>query len=60
LVCLRRVFSRFEPKEKAGICEVLADIWGLDNSQEELLLDQLSDTEQDMLDELNDFDFGDL
>ena len=60
LVCLRRVFSRFEPREKAGICEVLADIWELDGSQEELLLDQLSDTEQDILDELNDFDFGDL
>ena len=60
LVCLRRVFSRFEPKEKTGICEVLADIWGLNNPQDELLLDQLNESEQEILDELNDFDFGDL
>jgi hypothetical protein len=60
LVCLRRVFSRFEPREKAGACELLADIWGAGSPQDEILLDQLSESEQESLDELNDFDFGDI
>jgi hypothetical protein len=61
LVLLRRAFSVFEPREKTGICEILAEIWGAESSGiEELLLNELNEEEQGAFDELNDFDFGDL
>lgn len=61
LVCLRRAFSNFEPHEKNGICDILSETWGMDTlSIQEFLQDELSDQEEQLLDDLNDFDFGDL
>lgn len=61
LVCLRRAFSNFEPREKNGICDILADLWNVDaGSVAELLQDELSEQEEKALGDLNDFDFGDL
>jgi len=65
LVCLRRAFGSFEPREKSGICEVLAALWGVDaDSAAELLQSMLGDEENRELDaaleELGDFDFDDL
>jgi hypothetical protein len=61
LLSLRRAFSSFEPREKAGICEILADIWGVDaGSASEVLQGALSESEEESLKELNDFDLGDL
>lgn len=58
LICLRRAFSNFEAHEKNGICEILAELWGIDaGNVAELLQGELS---SEVLDELNDFDFGDL
>jgi hypothetical protein len=61
LVCLRRAFSIFEPREKSGICEILAEFWGTDSgSVAEVLQDQLNETENAMIDDLKDFDMGDF
>ncbi len=60
LVSLRRAFSSFEPSEKSGICEILAELWGVDsNSAAEFLQEELTKEEESVLDDLNDFDFGD-
>lgn len=61
LVCLRRGFSNFEPHEKSGICEILADLWGVDpGNAAEVLQDALTESEEAALEELKDFDIGDL
>ncbi len=61
LVFLRRAFGTFEPREKASIAELLGDIWGTGaEASGEALQRQLSEEEKEKLDELNDFDFGDL
>ncbi|WP_240418308.1 DUF5682 family protein [Paenibacillus periandrae] len=61
LVFLRRAFGSFEPREKAAIAEMMGDIWGVDAGQTgEMLQQPLSEEEKGKLDELNDFDFGDL
>jgi hypothetical protein len=61
MLSLRRAFSSFEPREKAGICEILADLWGLDvESTSEILQDALSESEEEALNDLNDFDLGDI
>jgi hypothetical protein len=61
LVFLRRAFGSFEPREKAAIAEMMGDIWGIDADQTgEMLQRPLSEEEKGKLDELNDFDFGDL
>lgn len=61
LICLRRAFSSFESQEKSGVCELLAEVWGVDaGSAAELLQDVLSQDENTLIDGLNDFDFGDL
>lgn len=58
LVCLRRAFSVFEPHEKNGICEILAELWGTTaGSVAELLQEEVDES---LLEDLNDFDFGDL
>ncbi|SFD78463.1 hypothetical protein SAMN05216378_1414 [Paenibacillus catalpae] len=61
LVFLRRSFANFEPREKASIAELLGDLWGTgaDATGEELQR-SLNEEEKEMLDELNDFDFGDI
>jgi len=61
LVFLRRAFGTFEPREKAAIAELLGDIWGTGAEQSgEALQRPLNEEEKEKLDELNDFDFGDL
>lgn len=61
LVYLRRAFGAFEPREKAAIAELLGEIWGTGAEQSgELLQRPLDEEEKERLDELNEFDFGDL
>ncbi|NOV01415.1 DUF5682 family protein [Paenibacillus planticolens] len=61
LVFLRRAFGSFEPREKAAVAEMMGDIWGVSADISGAALQQpLSEEEKGKLDELNDFDFGDL
>nr|WP_305121037.1 DUF5682 family protein [Saccharibacillus sp. JS10] len=61
LVFLRRAFSSFSAHEKTMIAETLGEIWGVDTEQAaEILTGELKEDEDKMLDELNDFDFGDF
>ncbi|MDF2671215.1 MAG: hypothetical protein K0R67_3521, partial [Paenibacillus sp.] len=61
LVFLRRAFSTFEAKEKAAVAEMMGDLWGLGADQTGAVLQQpLSQDEKEQLNELNEFDFGDL
>lgn len=61
LVCLRRTFAAFEPSEKSGVCEILAELWNVDaGALSELLQGELGEKESAILDELANFDFGDL
>lgn len=61
LVFLRRAFGGFSPREKRHIAENLGEHWGLsEDTAAELLEAELTEEEQESLDELNEFDFGDL
>ncbi|RAP75818.1 DUF5682 family protein [Paenibacillus montanisoli] len=61
LVFLRRAFGSFEPREKAAIAELLGDLWGSGAEETgEMLQHPLDEVEKEQLDELNDFDFGDI
>ncbi|WP_339224699.1 DUF5682 family protein [Paenibacillus sp. FSL H8-0332] len=61
LVFLRRAFSTFSPREKTMIAELLGELWGVNTEQAaEILTGELKEEEAKMLDDLNDFDFGDL
>ncbi|WP_218092890.1 DUF5682 family protein [Paenibacillus solanacearum] len=61
LVFLRRAFGSFEPREKAAVAEMMGDLWGAGADVVGARLQQpLSEEEIRMLDELNQFDFGDL
>ncbi|MDO3409869.1 DUF5682 family protein [Saccharibacillus sp. CPCC 101409] len=61
LVFLRRAFSSFSPHEKTMIAETLGELWGVSGEQAaEILTGDLKEEEDKMLDELNDFDFGDF
>ncbi|OKP95913.1 DUF5682 family protein [Paenibacillus sp. P46E] len=61
LVFLRRAFSTFSPREKTMISELLGELWGVDTEQAaEILTGELKEDEAKMLDDLNDFDFGDF
>ncbi|KQX45803.1 MULTISPECIES: DUF5682 family protein [unclassified Paenibacillus] len=61
LVFLRRAFGSFEPREKATVAEMMGNIWGVGADNAGTALQQpLSEEEKEKLDELNDFDFGDL
>lgn len=61
LVFLRRAFGTFSPREKTMISELLGELWGVDTEQAaEILTGELKEEEVKMLDDLNDFDFGDL
>ncbi|WP_043931619.1 DUF5682 family protein [Bacillus sp. EB01] len=60
LVFLRRSFTAFTASDKARIAEILAGFWGLEALEvSEYLNDEISDSEERVLDQLNDFDFGD-
>lgn len=61
LVFLRRAFSDFNAQEKAMVAEMLGELWGVDaQGASEVLTGELKEEETQMLDDLNDFDFGDL
>jgi hypothetical protein len=61
LVFLRRAFSSFSPREKTMISELLGELWGVNTEQAaEILTGELKEEEAKMLEELNDFDFGDF
>lgn len=58
VVFLRRAFGEFEPNQKNSIAELLGDIWGTGaETTAEILQSELTETETEKLDELNDFDF---
>lgn len=61
LVFLRRAFADFTPTEKSDIAENLGEIWGIHAQQvSELIMAEISQEEQDMLTDLDDFDFDDI
>lgn len=61
LVFLRRAFADFTPAEKADIAENLGEIWGVNQNQAaEVLTGGLTQTEQEALSGLEDFDFDDI
>lgn len=61
LVFLRRAFSAFSPGEKIMVAELLGELWGIHPEEASVLLtDELKEEENQMIDELNDFDFGDF
>lgn len=61
LLYLRRAFGTYSAKEKHDIAKNLGSLWHLDeNSVAEVLNGDLKKEEQDLLDELEDFDFGDF
>ncbi len=61
IVFLRRAFGGFSPHQKRQICENLAELWGVHADQAKEALDApLSESEQQKLSELNQFDFDDI
>jgi hypothetical protein len=61
LVFLRRSFGEFSPNEKRSIAENMAEVWGVGSDATVEALDgPLSASEEQSLDDLNDFDFGDM
>ncbi|WP_409294089.1 DUF5682 family protein [Peribacillus sp. SCS-26] len=61
LVFLRRALTAFSASDRAKTAELLAGIWGVDEMEvSEYLNEELSRSEEKMIDDLNDFDFGDL
>lgn len=61
LVFLRRAFSGFTPAEKSDIAENLGEIWGVNREQAaEALMGELTQSEQEALKGLEDFDFDDI
>ena len=61
LVFLRRAFADFSPSEKNDIAENLGEIWGVNPQQAaEVLMNDLTQAEQEVLGELDEFDFDDI
>lgn len=61
LVFLRRAFADFTPSEKSDIAENLGEIWGINAQQvAEVILRDITDEEQTLIAELDDFDFDDI
>lgn len=61
LVFLRRSFCGFSSSEKDQAAENLGEIWGLNKTEvSEILNETVTEEEQQMIDSLDDFDFGDL
>lgn len=61
LVCLRRTFSEFSPSEKADIAENIGEVLGIPReTASEFVTAAVTDEEKQALDELDDFDFGDI
>jgi hypothetical protein len=61
LVFLRRAFGSFSSREKRHICENLAQIWGFHADDTAAAMEHpLSEKEEKTLQDLSEFDFGDL
>lgn len=61
LVFLRRAFADFTPAEKSDIAENLGEVWGIHAQQvSELIMADISEEEQSMLSDLDEFDFDDI
>jgi len=61
LVFLRRAFADFSPSEKNDIAENLGEIWGANPRQAaEALMNGITETEQAVLESLDEFDFDDI
>lgn len=61
LVFLRRAFTDFTASERSEIAENLGEVWGVDPTQtSSVLMESAEEVEQETLDSLDDFDFGDL
>ncbi len=61
LVFLRRAFADFTPAEKNDIAENLGEIWGLNPQQAaEAVMQEPTQAERQLLDELDDFDFENI
>ncbi|HOV24840.1 MAG TPA: DUF5682 family protein [Pseudobacteroides sp.] len=61
LVFLRRAFSSFGPSEKRNVCEILGEIWGVGGEEaSDILNRELEEEEQKVLEDINEFDFGDI
>ncbi|MCX7749880.1 MAG: DUF5682 family protein [Clostridia bacterium] len=61
LVFLRRAFGSFGPQEKRTIAENLGEIWGMNKDDaSDLMSRELSDEEEQEIENLNEFDFGDI
>lgn len=61
LVFLRRAFADFTANEKSDIAENLGEIWGVEPEQAaDALMRPTTEQEEEILQELDDFDFGDI
>jgi len=61
IVFLRRAFGGFSPQQKRGICENLAELWGVHaDDAKEALEALLNEAEQQKLNDLNEFSFDDV
>ncbi|MCI8537454.1 MAG: hypothetical protein HFF18_02170 [Oscillospiraceae bacterium] len=61
LVFLRRAFADFTPSEKSDIAENLGEIWGVNAQQAaEILMQDITEAEQEVLSGLDEFDFDDI
>lgn len=61
LVFLRRAFGSFSPREKTMVAELLGELWGVEPEQAaEALSGELKEEDQQMLADLDEFDFEDF
>ena len=61
IIALRRTFSDFTPAEKSDIAENIGEILGISSQQAaEVITSEITAEEQQTIDELDDFDFGDI
>ena len=61
LIALRRTFSDFSPAEKSDIAENIGEVLGISTEQAaEIIAAPVTAEEQQTIDELDDFDFGDI
>ena len=58
---INQAFSSFGPSEKRNVCEILGEIWGVGGEEaSDILNRELEEEEQKVLEDINEFDFGDI
>ena len=61
LISLRRTFAEFSPAEKNDIAENIGEVLGISTQQAaEIITADITEEEQQTIDELDDFDLGDI